>query len=74
MGDQVPHYKANLREYSTEDLIAGLVKGTFDTYQKLEAERILREREAQPDRRLAQWAIAIAVGSLCVSILTWFIK
>lgn len=73
MGDQVPHYKANLREYSTEDLIKGLVKGTFDTYQKLEAERILREWE-EPDRRLAPWAIAIAVGSLCVSILTWFIK
>jgi hypothetical protein len=70
-----------LKQRSTDELETGIQSGYFDTTQKSEAERILREREREPDRKLARrtynataWARAYSEGTFIVAlIILWFL-
>jgi hypothetical protein len=67
--------KRPLREWSTEELERRLESSLkFDTAAEMaEAKRILRERHALPDRNLQRWILAVAIGSLVATVLTWFL-
>jgi len=65
-----------LKERSTDELETAIQSGYFDDIQKSEAERILREREREPDRKLARrtynaaaWARAYSEGTFIVALL-----
>jgi len=69
-----------LRKWSTEELERGIYSGSFDVLQKYEAERILRERFVESDRRLARrlynvaaWTLAFAVGAFVVALITYWL-
>jgi hypothetical protein len=68
-----------LTRWSTDELEAALVSGNLDPVQKAEAERILRERERAPDRRLARraynaaaWAVAFSMGTFIVALMLFW--
>jgi hypothetical protein len=73
--------KNELMRWSTEELESALDSNTFDRIQKRQAERILREREREPDRKrarrsysIAAWTLAYSVGTFVVTlILFWLI-
>ena len=70
-----------LRRWSTDELESAINLGTLDQAQRYEAERILRERERAPDRRLvrlsynaAAWAEAYSMGTFIVALaILWLI-
>jgi hypothetical protein len=70
-----------LRRWSTDELESAINLGTLDQTQRHEAERILRERERAPDRRLARlsynaaaWAEAYSMGTFIVALaILWLI-
>jgi hypothetical protein len=70
-----------LRRWTTDDLESAINLGTLDQAQRYEAERILREREKEPDRRLARrsyyaaaWAEAYSMGTFIVALaILWLI-
>ena len=70
-----------LRQRSTDELETAIQSGYFDNSQKLEAERTLREREREPDRKLARrtynaaaWARAYSEGTFIVAlIILWLL-
>ena len=70
-----------LKRWSTDELESAINLGTLDNIQRYEAERILRERERAPDRRLARksftaaaWAEAYSMGSFIVALIVlWLI-
>jgi len=70
-----------LKRWSTDELETAVYSGTLDNIQKYEAERILRERERAPDRRLARrsynaaaWAEAYSMGTFIVAlIILWLL-
>jgi hypothetical protein len=70
-----------LKRWSTDELESAINLGTLDKIQKYEAERILREREKAPDRKLARrsynaaaWAEAHSMGTFIVAlIILWLI-
>jgi hypothetical protein len=66
--------KRPLREWSTEEIEQRLESAAlFDSAAEMaEAKRILRERYAKPDRDLQRWVLAVAVGALFATVLTWF--
>jgi len=43
-----------LKRWSTDELESAINLATLDNIQRYEAERILRDRERAPDRRLAR--------------------
>ena len=64
-----------LELWSTDELETALCAGMFDRTQTYEAERILRQRELVPDRKLARrtfnnaaWALAFSVGTFVVAL------
>ena len=46
--------KTGLTRWSTEELETAVLSRSLDNIQLYEAERILRERELEPDRELAR--------------------
>lgn len=69
-----------LRKWRTEELENGILSGKFDILQKHEAERILKERFFDPDRRLARriygaaaWACAFSLGTFIVSLMIYWL-
>ena len=70
-----------LKQRSTDELETAIQSGYFDNIQKFEAERILRERERGPDRKLARrtynaaaWARAYSEGTFIVAlIILWLL-
>ena len=65
-----------LKQRSTDELETAIQSGYFDNIQKFEAERILRERERGPDRKLARrtynaaaWARAYSEGTFIVALI-----
>jgi hypothetical protein len=70
-----------LTRWRTDELETAIYSGTLDPIQKYEAERILREREVAPDRKLARriynvaaWALAFSVGTFIVALcIFWLI-
>ena len=80
--------KRELRRWSTDELETAILSGTLDNVQRYEAERILRERELAPDRKLARrtynlarrtynnaaWALAFSLGTFIVALgIFWLI-
>ena len=73
--------RKTLARWSTDELETALYSGTLDNVQRYEAERILRERELAPDRKLARriynaaaWALAFSFGTFIVALfLVWLI-
>jgi hypothetical protein len=70
----------SLRNWSTEELERGLYSGSLDVVQKFEAERILRERERAPDRKLARrlyniaaWTLAFSLGTFIVALMIYWL-
>jgi hypothetical protein len=68
--------KRALDRWSTEELETAIYSGSLDAVQKYEAERILRERESVPLRRLARrtynaaaWTLAFSLGTFIVYLL-----
>jgi hypothetical protein len=64
-----------LIRWSTDELESAINLGTLDNIQKYEAERILRDRERAPDRRLARlshnaaaWAEAYSMGTFIIAL------
>ena len=73
--------RKTLQRWSTDELQTALYSGTLDNNQRYEAERILRDRELAPDRKLARrtynvaaWALATSLGTfiVCLSVF-WLI-
>ena len=69
-----------LRRWSTDELESAINLGTLDQTQRYEAERILRERERAPDRRLARlsynaaaWAEAYSMGTFIVALIIFWL-
>jgi hypothetical protein len=69
-----------LRRWRTEELERGLYSGSFDVVQKFEAERILRGRFVEPDRKLARllynvaaWALAFSMGTFVVALTIYWL-
>jgi outer membrane biosynthesis protein TonB len=70
-----------LKQRSTDELETAIQSGYFDNIQKSEAERILRDREREPDRKLARrtynaaaWARAYSEGTFIVAlIILWLL-
>jgi hypothetical protein len=70
-----------LKKWSTEELETAIQSGYFHDLQKSEAERILRDRAREPDRKLARrtynaaaWARAYSEGTFIVAlIILWFL-
>jgi hypothetical protein len=70
----------SLKQWSTEELERGIYSGSLDVVQKYEAERILRERERAPDRKLvrrlynvAAWTLAFSVGTFVVALIIYWL-
>jgi len=70
-----------LKRWTTDELESAINLGTLDNIQKYEAERILRDRERAPDRKLARrsynaaaWAEAYSMGTFIVALaILWLI-
>ena len=67
--------KSALTRWSTEELETAILSRSLDNVQMYEAERILRERELAPDRKLARciynsvaWTLAFALGTFVVAL------
>ena len=72
--------KTSLRTWSTEELERGIYSGSLDVIQKYQAERILREREKAPDRKLAKrlynvaaWTLAFSVGAFVIALIIYWL-
>jgi len=70
-----------LKQWSTDELETAIQSDLLADVHKYEAERILRERERAPDRRLARrsynaaaWALAFSMGTFIVAlIILWLL-
>jgi hypothetical protein len=73
--------KRELTRWSTDELETAILSDSLDRVQRYEAERILRERELAPDRKLARrtynsaaWALAFSLGTFIVALgIFWLI-
>jgi hypothetical protein len=73
--------KRELTRWSREELETAILSDSLDRVQRYEAERILRERELAPDRKLARriynsvaWALALSLGTFIVALgIFWLI-
>ena len=64
-----------LERWSTDELESSLCTGVLDRTEGYEAERILRQRELVPDRKLARriynnaaWALAFSLGTFIIAL------
>jgi hypothetical protein len=64
-----------LELWSIDEIQTALCAGMFDRTQRYEAERILRQSELVPDRKLARrifnnaaWALAFSLGTFIVAL------
>jgi hypothetical protein len=68
--------RRELEAMSTDELERRMAAGSFDFNRKLEVERILRERYAEPDRRIALWTLIIAgvsaLAAITAAIIAYF--
>ncbi len=69
-----------MKRWSTTDLETAIHSGLLDNVQRLEAERILRERERAPDRKLTQraynaaaWALAFSMGTFIMCLVIFWL-
>ena len=69
-----------LRKWRTEELENAILSGKLDILQKDEAERILKERFVEPDRRLARrmhnkasWALAFSMGTFILALMIYWL-
>src|SRR5262245_59626503 len=70
-----------LKQWTTDELKTSIQSGYFHDIQKSEAEGILREREREPDRKLARrsynaaaWARAYSEGTFIVAlVILWLV-
>ena len=69
-----------MKRWSTDDLETAIHSGGLDNVQRFEAERILRERERAPDRRLAEraynaaaWALAFSMGTFIMCLVIFWL-
>ena len=65
-----------LKRWSTEELESALNLETLNKMERYEAERVLREREKAPDRKLARrsynaaaWELAHAIGTFIIALI-----
>jgi len=65
-----------MKRWSTDELVNAIHSETLNKIELYEAERILRERETAPDRRLARrsynaaaWAEAYSMGTFIVALI-----
>jgi hypothetical protein len=72
--------RKTLARRSTDELQTALYSDTLDNVQRYEAERILRERELAPDRKLARriynaaaWALAFSFGTFVVAVIGFWL-
>ena len=72
--------KRALTHWSTDELETAIHSGSLDNIQRYEAERVLRERELAPDRKLARriysaaaWAAAFSLGTFIVALTTFWL-
>jgi hypothetical protein len=72
--------KRALTHWSTDELETAILSGSLDNIQRYEAERVLRERELAPDRKLARriynaaaWAAAFSLGTFIVALGTFWL-
>jgi hypothetical protein len=72
--------RKTLARWSTDELQTALYSGTLDNVQRYEAERILRERELAPDRKLARriynaaaWALAFSFGTFVLAVIGFWL-
>ena len=70
-----------LTHWSTDELETAIFSGSLDNIQRYEAERVLRERELAPDRKLARriysaaaWAAAFSLGTFIVAVGTFWLR
>jgi predicted RNA-binding protein associated with RNAse of E/G family len=71
MTDQVPDYSANLKKFTDDELEKALESGSLTPAQMREVRRILRARYAASDRNIQLWILAVAIGTLIATKLTW---
>jgi hypothetical protein len=71
----VTNSRKALTRWSTDELETAILSGSLDNIQKYEAERVLRERELAPDRKLARriynaaaWAMASSFGTFIFAL------
>ena len=69
-----------MKRWSTDDLETAIHSGGLDNVQRFEAERVLRERERAPDRRLARraynaaaWALAFSMGTFIMCLVIFWL-
>ena len=69
-----------MKRWSTNDLETAIHSGSLDNVQRYEVERILRERERAPDRRLteraynaAAWARALSMGTFITCLVIFWL-
>jgi hypothetical protein len=70
-----------MKRWSTDELVSAIHSDTLNKVEQYEAERILRERERAPERRLARmsynaaaWAEAYSMGTFIVAlIILWLL-
>jgi hypothetical protein len=69
-----------LRKWRTDELESAILSGKLDILQKHEAERILKERFFEPDRKLARrlynvaaWALAFSMGTFIVALMIYWL-
>jgi hypothetical protein len=73
--------KSALKRWSTEELETAIISRSLDNVQMYEAERILRERELAPDRKLARrtynnaaWTLAFSLGTFIIALgIFWLV-
>jgi hypothetical protein len=72
--------RETLERWSTDELETAIYSGTLEGIQKYEAERILRQRESAPYRKLARrsytaaaWSLAFSVGTFIVALVIFWL-
>lgn len=69
MPEQVPYHKADLSKISTEELEKALDRRELDPVTERRVQRILRDRNAAPDRTIQLWILAVAIAALVATLL-----
>ena len=62
-----------MKRWSTDELVSAIHSETLNKIELHEAERILRERERAPDRRLARWSYNAAAWAEAYSMGTFIV-
>jgi len=72
--------RLKLEGLSTDEIERQIDSGSLDPNGLRQAKRILRERYAEPDRKLARrlysvaaWTLAFAVGTFVIAVMTYWL-